>query len=225
MKTVINSRLTPLLISAILLSGVTGSVLASTKAISMESTGFLTENQSESASKYLSQIMGDINNARSDLKNNQTIESNKELVQAQKNLKSIARLYGTGTASVFISATHPNIKSPHGMRDAERNPSMKGLDQLDNAKMALKEGQFDAAMKTVDSIEYPLVFASIDIPLSKIQADIDSAIPSIKKGNTGKAEQALDIGQDTVTTSSGMYDGTFNAKLAQLLVQMLKNTD
>jgi hypothetical protein len=191
----------------------------------MESTGFLTESQSESESKYLSQILGDIKNARSDLKNNQTTEANKVLVQAQKNLKSITSRYGSGTVSVFISATHPNIKRAHGMIDAERNPTMKGLDQLDNAKIALQKGQFDAAMKTVDSVDYPLVFASIDIPLSEIQADIDSAIPSIKSGNVGKAEEALDIEQDTVTTSSGMYDGTFKAKLAQLLVQVLKNTD
>ena len=218
----INRRLIHFLISAVLLTGVAGSALASTNAVSMESTGFLTENQSESASKYLRQILNNINNARSELKNKQTVKANDALAQAQKNLKSVTSQYGTGTASVFISATHPNIENAEGFSEADRNPSMKGLDQLGNARRALKEGQFDAAMKTVDSVEYPLAFASIDIPLSKIQADIDSAIQSIKKGNVGKAEEVLAIDEDTVTTSSGLYDGAFKSNLAQLLVRMLK---
>ncbi len=218
----INRRLIPFLISAVLLTGVAGSALASTNAVSMESTGFLTENQSESASKYLSQILGNINNARSELKNKQTVKASDALVQAQNNLESVTSHYGTGTASVFISATHTNIENVEGFSEADRNPSMKGLDQLGNARRALKEGQFDAAMKTVDSIEYPLAFVSIDIPLSKIQAVIDSAMQSIKKGNLGKAEEVLAIDEDTVTTSSGLYDGTFKSKLAQLLVQVLK---
>jgi hypothetical protein len=222
MKIVINRRLIPLLISTVLLTSVTGSALATTSAISIESRGFLTDSQSESVSKYLSQIIGDINNARSDLKNKQPVKANNLLVQAQKSMKSITSHYGTGTASVFISAMHTNIRRSDGLIAAENNPGMKSLDQLEKAKIALKEGQFDAAMKTVDSVEYPLVFASIDIPLPKIQADIDSAIRSIKTGNMDKAEQVLAINQDTVTTSSGVFDGTFKTKLAQLLVQLLK---
>ena len=222
MKIVINRRLIPLLISTVLLTSVTGSALATTSAVSMESRGFLTENQSESASKYLSQIVGDINIARSDLTNKQPIKADNVLEQAQKSMKSITSLYGTGTASVFISAMHKNIRRSGGMISAEYNPGKKSLDQLEKAKMELKEGQFDAAMKTVDSIEYPLVFASIDIPLQKVQADIDSAILSINTGNVDKAEQVLAINQNTVTTSSGVFDGTFNTKLAQILVRTLK---
>lgn len=208
MKTEHTKPLLAYLIATTLLAGATVPAFASTQEVRISATGFIDASQDEAASTNLKQIMSGVASARADLKNKQPAQAEQDLSQSQAALKNVTDRYGPGTASVYISSEHKALNLDD--EDAlEAEPDMHSLIQLDNAKTALTEGQFEAAAKMVDSVDYPLAFASIDIPLSQTQAGIDTAVSLIKAGKTDKAEQALKQIQALPLTSSGIFASDF----------------
>jgi hypothetical protein len=143
--------------------------------------------------------------ARADLKNNHPMAAKEALLQAQTSLQDISKRYGNGTASVFISTKHPRL----GTSPMDVNRDMQSLRQLDAAKSELAQGNFEAAAKTLDGIDYPLVFAAIDIPLSQMQNRIDTALTLLEAGKTASAQQALAAEQNALLTTSGVFAGSF----------------
>ena len=204
-----NKRLLGLLISAALLASTTAPVFALEQDVRMGPGGFLADSQRKAASDQLGQIIRDITVARTDLNQTHPTAAKEALQQAQTALKGFRERYGNGTASVFISAKHKRPgTSP---LDVVGESFMKSLRQLDDAKSALTQGRFETAAQIVESIDYPLVFAAIDIPLAQTQNRIDTALTLLKAGKTASAQQPLEMTQDSAATDSGMFAGNFGA--------------
>ena len=201
-------RLLSYLVSAALLAGTTAPAFALSQDVRVGSIGFLEASQGDATSNHLQQIMSNIAAARTDLKNKQLAEAKATLLQAQTILNSVRNRYGAGTASVYISAKH-KIRDV-GNADIEQEPFLRSMHQLDAAKAALTEGRFDVAKQTVDAIDYPLVFASIDIPLSQTQASVKTALELINAGKAAAAQQVLEMAQNAIATSSGVFAGDFS---------------
>lgn len=207
MKTKFRNSVIPAAFSALLLSAVSTNSLAATVSVSLGPSYSLESGQTHHVSNALSSVMYDVAKARSDLKDDKGTAAKDELVKAQATLKSVETTYGNGTASINLSATHHDLNL--SLMDAERETNMRSLRQLDQAKAALKTGQLDRASHIVDAVDYPLVFAEIDIPISQTGAGLSKAINLINSGKLDEADQALDITQDAAQTDAGLFGGDF----------------
>jgi hypothetical protein len=203
-----NKRALAFLIATAFLVGTAVPAFASTEEVRVGANGFLGSSQSKDLSRHLEQVLSGITAADTDLKKHQVGEAKRVLVQAQKTVKNLRDRYGYGTASVFISNKHKTLNG-HAT-DAENELNMRSFHELDDAQAALSEGRFEEVEKTIDTIDYPLVFASIDVPLSQTEISLDEAIALINKGKPEKAGQVLEMAQVDVDTSSGLFGGHFN---------------
>lgn len=207
MNTGHNKHFLIVLISSVLLSVTSLGASATTQVIRMGGLGVLQTSQSETAAQQLRQVLSDVASARTELKNTQSEQARKTLMRAQTNMQKITNRYGTGIASIYISSEHK--VGNYGSNDAAIEPGTPSLHQLDDAESELAKGDFDNAAKTVNNIDYPLVFASVDIPLAQTQSSINTAISMIESNDTAKATQALEMAKDATLTSSGLFDGDF----------------
>lgn len=208
MNTGHNKRILIALISSALLSVTSFGVSAATQVVRMGSLGVLQASQGNAASQQLRQVLSDVARARTELKNTQPEQAKETLMHAQANMQKITNTYGSGIASIYISSEHKVLN--FGADDAVREPGTPSLHQLDDVETALTKGEFDKAAETVNNIDYPLVFASVDIPLSQTQSSINTAISMIESNKTTKAAHALEMAKEATLTSSGLFDGDFN---------------
>lgn len=158
--------------------------------------------------KDISAMMGHIAIARNTLQRQEPGTAKKQLKQSQAILNELEKHYGTGTLSLWISATHNTLSADS--RDAYNEANMRDLRRLDTAKNELRQGRLASAEELVDKIEFPLVYAEIDIPLQQLQDGMSRALSLIKQGKPAAAEQALAQTQVHAHTDASLFGGDFN---------------
>lgn len=208
MNTGHNKRLSVALLSAAMLSTTSLAASAATEFVRMSDQGILQTAQSDVAAQQLRQVLDAIATARSELKNTQSDKARDTLMQAEANMQKLTSKYGNGLASVYISSEHKTLN--FGSDDAKFEADTPTLHQLDNAEAEIAQGEFNKAVATVDKLDYPLAFVSVDVPLQQTQSGIKNAIAMIESDDTDKAAQALQMAADATSTSSGLFDGDFN---------------
>lgn len=208
MKSLHHNRILVTLFSTALLAGTALPASAAVQQVRVDGHGFLAANQSSVTSQHLEQIMSDVASARSDLQKKQPTQAKESLLQAQTTLKAMMNKYGAGVASLYISSEHKAVNA--SSMDAQHELNMHSLRSLDRAKADLSQGNFTAAAKTVDTLYYPLAFASIDIPMAQTLNKIENAVSMIDKGKPDKAVTTLDMVRDATQTSSGVFGGEYN---------------
>ena len=159
--------------------------------------------------KDISTMMSHIAIARNTLQRQEPGTAKKQLQQSQAILNQLEKHYGTGTLSLWISATHKTLNAD--TRDAYHEAGMRSFRLLDTAKDELRQGQLVSAENIVDKIEYPLVYAEIDVPLPQLQDGVTKALALIDQGKTAAADQALKQTQFAAQTDANLFGGDFRA--------------
>jgi hypothetical protein len=158
--------------------------------------------------KDISTMMGHIAIARNTLQQQEPGTAKKQLQQSQTILNKLEKHYGTGTLSLWISSTHNTLSADS--RDAYNETNMRDLRRLDTAKDELRQGRLASAEQLVDKIEFPLVYAEMDIPLRQLQDGVTRALALIDQGKSAAAEQALAQTQVAAHTDASLFGGDFN---------------
>jgi hypothetical protein len=159
--------------------------------------------------KDISMMMGHIAIARNSLQQQAPGTAKTELEQSQSIIKNLEKHYGSRTLSLLISATHKTLNAD--TRDAYHESNMRSFQLLDTAKDELRQGQLASAEHIVDKIEYPLVYAEIDIPLRQLQDGVTKALSLINQGKSAAADQALKQTQFAAQTDANLFGGDFRA--------------
>jgi hypothetical protein len=201
------SKYTLIPFSILLLSVASAESQAATLNVNIGPATTVPDNQAKAVSDDISMVMQEIAKARNSLKSKQFTEAKDELTTAQNTLKAVKDSYGTGIASVTFSAVHHD--SNLNFRDAEQETDMRSLQQLDQAKLDMREGHFDSASKIVDAVDYPLTFAEIDLPVGQTSANLNQAIDLINKGQSDKAGTLLYTTQLYTNTDAQLFAGDF----------------
>ena len=159
--------------------------------------------------KDISVMMGHIATARNSLQHQMPGTAKAELEQSQSIINNLEKHYGSRTLSLWISATHKTLNAD--ARDAYYEANMRSFKLLDTAKNELRQGQLVSAEHIVDKIEYPLVYAEIDVPLPQLQDGVTKALSLIDQGKTAAADLALKQTQFAAQTDANLFGGDFRA--------------
>lgn len=159
--------------------------------------------------KDISMMMGHIATARNSLQQQMPGTAKTELEQSQSMIKNLKNDYGSRTLSLWISATHKTLNAD--TRDAYHESNMHSFRLLDTAKDELRQGRLASAEHIVDKIEYPLVYAEIDIPLRQLQDGVTRALSLINQGKFADADQALKQTQFVAQTDANLFGGDFRS--------------
>lgn len=199
----------PAVFAALLLNLPAANTLAATisVAIGPASTSGMEAGPQREVSQTLGTVMQQIAAARGALQTHKGEAAKHSLVEAEAALRTIAETYGTGTASINLDTTHRNVDRDNV--NTERQLHIRELKQLNEAKKALRQGRLDSASRIIDAVDYPLVFAEMDIPIGHTAANLRRAINLIDKGNLGQADVVLDLTQTAVQTNAGLFGGHF----------------
>jgi hypothetical protein len=193
----------------VLLLGVGGYSQAATLSVGTDPYSSLEKSESQHVERDLSTVLQEVAKARSDLKVKHTKTAENDLMKARTALKDVEKTYGDDTTmSVNVSAIHNDLN--RSMMDAIHSTDERSLKELDQAKTWLRDGNMASASKAMDKLNYPLVFAEIDVPLGMTDAGLGKAIKLVNSGKLGQADKVLDETQYDSQTGGGIFGGKFN---------------
>jgi hypothetical protein len=207
MKTQIPRHIVSVALLFLILAGITAQTAAAEVRVTIGAGTPLKGIEAQNVSDHMLTVMHELAKARNDLEDKQTTQARQELINAKDALYAIENSHGDGLASLNISTTHQagNL----GIDDAVQELNMKSLRQLDQAKAALKRGDFAKAESIVDAVDYPLVYAEIDIPIRQTSASVAQVIKLIDKKQLENADAALETIQFNIETDAGLFAGDF----------------
>jgi hypothetical protein len=201
-------RFLPYSMAALLLTTLPLCAMAITETVETAPFVPVEHHQTHPLAVKISEIMEHIATARNAIRHKALGKAQTELGQSNTLLKELEHQYGSkGMLSVWISATH-NALNAH-TEDAFYAADMINLRRLDTAKEDLRQGRLAAAEKVVDKIDYPLVYAEINVPLKQIQTNINKALTLIKQGKPAAADQALKSTQYDASADASLFGGHF----------------
>lgn len=206
-------HLLPLSLCVALLGSVPVTAMAVT--VTVETAPFIPAVVPNATSRFhplamdISKMMSHIAIARNTLKQQTPATARKELEESQAILNKLEKQYGKRTLSLWISATHKTLNAD--TRDAFHESNMRDLRRLDIAKEELRQGRLASAEQLVDKIEFPLVFAEIDVPLQQMQDGVRKALALIDQGKSAAAEQMLAQTQIAAQTDASLFGGYFSS--------------
>jgi hypothetical protein len=205
--------LLPLSLGVTLLSSLPVTAMAVTERV--ETAPFIpavvpnASGQFHPLAKNISKALSHIAVALNTLHQHTPAAAKKELEQSQAIISSLEKDYGTGTLSLWISATHRTLNA--NSRDAYLQSGMRDLHRLETVKKELRQGRLASAEELVDKIEFPLVFAEIDIPLQQLQDGVTRTLKLIDQGKSVDAEKVLEQTQVAARTDASLFGGYFNS--------------
>jgi hypothetical protein len=207
MNTYLLKRFLPYSIAAVLLTTLPLSAMAITETVETAPFIPVEHHQIHPVAVKISEIMGHIVTARTAIRNKALDKAETELGQSGTLLNELQHQYGSGMLSVWISGTHKALNAH--TEDAFYTAEMVNLRRLDTAKEDLREGRLAAAENVVDKIDYPLVYAEINIPLQQLHAGIIKAKTLIKQGKPTAADLVLMSAQYNATADASLFGGNF----------------
>lgn len=203
------TRLLPLPLFAALLAIQPLHAMAATVTVETAPFTPAVNDQSQPLATTMAQIMALIASSRSALQQKSQGQAQMALEQSQVMLDELVKHHGSGTLSLWISATHKTL-SAHA-EDTFWEPGRPELRRLDTAKDELRHGRLVSAENIVDSIDFPLVYAEMDMPLRRFQAGVSKALSLVRHGFLAAANLVLEETQLAANTDASLFGGDFSS--------------